>query len=652
MRRHGWVLAVGAAVGAALLVLLGTLQGRWLDQVAQTIAAQKRAALYRQGNAMATELERELTRAYLWFQLDDDAQAAGARPLDQLLGERLGSYRRSARHHGLLASVWLVEPGAGGGEPTLRRLAPGGALEAAPWPAALGELRAMLRDELRVSGIVATERERAWLAVPAVGAGWPGAARATVFLELDGRHLVRTLLPALAQQHRGPGDEGGPILARLEDADRRPIFAGIAGIAGIAGVAGAAAFRSGEHEPVVVLGARPELATAALLAGMQPPRRWPPEVVRHFRDGPRPPRHHTEPPPGDMFFHISPGPGHAGPPGAPPPGPPGLLPPPPGFGVQGMVRLPPPSGGPRRAFGPPGRPARAAPWRISAAFAAGPVDDVVTSLRRRNMALGFSILGLLGGAIAALTIAVRRAHALAERQREFMASMSHELRTPLAVIGSAAENLQDGTVDDPARVREYGGLIRAESRRLHGMVDDVLRLAAGRALEDDLRLRPVELCGLVDKALDSFAKELRARGGRIERSDPLGPIVVAADAEALRQAVENVVGNALKYGGERPLVSVRIAEVLAAAGHEVHVTVEDRGLGIPPEEVDHIFEPFFRGREAQRRQIRGTGLGLALVSRVMRAHGGGVSVESTAGRGSVFVLRLPAAPAGPPRRPA
>jgi signal transduction histidine kinase len=88
-------------------------------------------------------------------------------------------------------------------------------------------------------------------------------------------------------------------------------------------------------------------------------------------------------------------------------------------------------------------------------------------------------------------------------------------------------------------------------------------------------------------------------------------------------------------------VGVRISRIDTAHGPEVQIAVEDRGMGIPPEEVGQVFEPFFRGRAALTGQIRGTGLGLALVTRVMEAHGGSVSVHSTPGQGSVFVLRLP-----------
>jgi signal transduction histidine kinase len=175
------------------------------------------------------------------------------------------------------------------------------------------------------------------------------------------------------------------------------------------------------------------------------------------------------------------------------------------------------------------------------------------------------------------------------------------------------------------------------------MMDHTLRLAAGKDLAEDLHLEPVDVRAVVDAALVSFAPELRARAAELDRHLPAEPCLVSADREALRQAVENVVGNALKYGGAPPRLTVRVARIEAPSGPEVQITVEDEGMGIPPDEVAQVFEPFFRGRQALARQIRGTGLGLALVARVMRAHRGGVSVQSTPDQGSIFVLWLPAA---------
>jgi signal transduction histidine kinase len=609
MRRHGWDLAAGAGVGAALLVLLGALQVRWLDHVAQTIAAQKRAALLRQGTAVATDLQRELTRAFFWFELEPGAEPS-------VLVERWRSWQQAGRHPSLVAAVWLAEASAGE-EARLRRLGPSGALEEQPWPAALRELREVLRDEVRIVGLMPiTDEDRAWLALSNGG-------RETVLLELDGRYLTRDLLPALAEEHRGRGDESGPVLIRLEHGDGRPLFSTSAVVS----------VRAGEHDPIDLPGIRPDLITPELLAGMRPPRTAPLEPPGRFR------ARTGDPLPGGIagpgfVFNLGPGPG------MPPPrrvfgrGPRGGAAP-----LLTRAHLP----------GFSGHPPGLGPWRLSLAFAAGPVDAVVTSLRRRNMTLAFSILALLGGAIAALTVAVRRAHALAERQRQFSASISHELRTPLAVIGAAAENLRDGTVEDASRVREYGSIIHAESKRLGALLDQTLRLAAGRALGDELRLQPVALRAVVDAAVTAFAGEAQARGALVERRYPVEELTVAADPEVLRQAVENVLGNALKYGGPSPRVEVRLSRVATPAGPAAQIAVEDRGLGIPTGEVEQVFEPFFRGREALDRQIGGTGLGLALVWQVMKAHGGSVSVASTPGQGSVFSLRLPcaAAEAGP-----
>jgi signal transduction histidine kinase len=604
MRRHTWALVIGSGVLGGLLILLATLQVRWLDQVAQTITAQKRAALFRRGTGLADSLGRELSRAFYWFQLEPshrpDEQAAEDLDLPasgDILARRWRSWRQAGRNVPLVASVWLV--GRDEGDPAFRLDPVSGRLQAAAWTR-WSELRGPGRGG-RPFGIVggASAAGGPLLAVPASNwgrpPGPPPASSFTVMLELDDRYLMGSLLPALAEEHLRPGEpDGEELLATLVDAEGRRLFSWPA--------AGGPA-RPGEHEPVQVMGVRPDLVTPALLAGMSPPSRRPPDL------GPPP-----------LAPRRGPGPAFRSSPRGSPPGPPG----------------------PRGGGGPPPPGMRGPTWQLSLSYRAGPVDAVVTGLRRRNVALGLSLLALLGGAIAALVVAVRRAQTLAERQRQFMASVSHELRTPLAVIASAAENLRDGTVDDGSRVREYGTMIHAESKRLHAMVDDVLRLAAGGDLEHNLRLEPVDVREVVAAALETFQPELKGRGGRVERSEPDQAPVVAADRQALRHVLENVVGNALKYGGEAPAIAVRISHVPLASGREVQIAVEDQGMGIPADELGQVFDPFFRGREAVSRQIRGTGLGLSLVSRVMKAHGGSVSVDSTPGHGTRFTLRLPA----------
>ena len=607
MRRHDWALAIGAGILAVLWLLLGTLQYRWMSQVARTLAFEKRASLHRRGTALSDDVARELTRVFYWFQLEG-ADGGEERTLD----ERWRSWRESDRHVGLVTEVWVVARGPDGerAPAEIRRFEPATrTLVAAAWPPGSEEVRRRLADDgprplgLLGAGAGGAQGELHLVISGAMGpppapggAARPPPPAATVVVRLDRKYFTDVLFAGLAEQHLAAGADDEAVVAALASSDGDRFFTWPAGRDVVAG---------DQHDPIAVHALRPDLATSALMAGIRPPPARPPGVAR-------------------------------GRPGGGGPGGPGFGGPGPGPGPR-----PGPGAGPGRR-GPPGPPGPPPGWRLSLAYAAGPVDAVVTALHRRNLALGFGLLAVLGGALATLLVSVRRAQALAERQRQFMASVSHELRTPLAVIGSAAENLRDGTVDEAARIREYGELIHGESKRLEAMVDDVLRLAAGRDLKDSLHLEPIDLRDVVDTAVESFQPEVRARGGRIERRDPPAPApVVAADPEALRQAVENVLGNALKYGGDQPEVTVSIDRVNAPEGPELRIAVEDRGIGIPAGELGQVFDPFFRGHEAIRRQIRGTGLGLALVSRVMKAHGGGVSVESRPGQGSKFVLHLP-----------
>jgi two-component system, OmpR family, sensor histidine kinase SenX3 len=109
----------------------------------------------------------------------------------------------------------------------------------------------------------------------------------------------------------------------------------------------------------------------------------------------------------------------------------------------------------------------------------------------------------------------------------------------------------------------------------------------------------------------------------------------------LSRAIQNLLSNAMKYGGDSRWIGLSAEPVKTANGEEVLIGVSDRGLGIAPSEQERVFEPFYRGKEAQAAQIRGNGLGLSLVKHIVAAHGGRVSVESKVGQGSEFVLRLP-----------
>jgi signal transduction histidine kinase len=280
-------------------------------------------------------------------------------------------------------------------------------------------------------------------------------------------------------------------------------------------------------------------------------------------------------------------------------------------------------------------------WQLRARYRSGSLEAIVTSSRRRNMAITLAILGLLGAASGLVIAASQRQRRLAQQQMEFVASVSHELRTPLAVICSAGENLADGVVADSAQVKTYGSLIETEGRRLGDMVERVL-LFSGIGSGTQTRARvEVDLARVMRDAVAGVTADARDRGVAID-VHPVRPLpTLLGDGEAIRSALQNVVGNAVKYSAGGGSVDVTMESLQDAI---VRICVADRGMGIDAADLPHIFQPFYRGRRALDSQVRGSGIGLSVVMHVVRMHGGDVQVESRVGEGTTVTIVLPGAP--------
>jgi signal transduction histidine kinase len=248
-----------------------------------------------------------------------------------------------------------------------------------------------------------------------------------------------------------------------------------------------------------------------------------------------------------------------------------------------------------------------------------------------------ALLLILGAAYASYRTTSREL-TLARQQSDFVSAVSHEFRTPLTSMRHLTELLASRAITREERRAEYYDLLAHETARLHRMVETLLSFGRIEAGAYAFRLASADPADLVRAAVDEFRGEALGRGRDIdcEIQNTLPPI--RADRETLARALSNLLENAAKYS--EPGTPIR---VFARRGDDtVLIGVGDRGIGIAPGEHDRIFQKFVRGAGATRDGVRGVGIGLALVRRIVEAHGGSMRVESAPGVGSTFTIALPA----------
>jgi two-component system, OmpR family, sensor histidine kinase SenX3 len=283
-------------------------------------------------------------------------------------------------------------------------------------------------------------------------------------------------------------------------------------------------------------------------------------------------------------------------------------------------------------------------WQVTATHKSGSVEAAVGALRRRNLMASFGVLGVLAITMGLIVVASQRARRLARLQMDFVAGVSHELRTPLAVISSAAENIAHGVVEDKQQVVRYGNTIVKQSRQLTQLVEQVLLFAATQQPQRNLAYGRVTVSEVIDTALEGTSSEVAAAGFAVERRIESGLPAVNADFAALVRSLQNLITNAVKYGGANRWLRISAAAVKGSGrAEEVKLTVEDKGIGISKDEIKHIFEPFYRSPAVSESGIHGTGLGLPLARTIVEAMGGRLTASSELGKGSVFTIHLPVA---------
>jgi len=220
-------------------------------------------------------------------------------------------------------------------------------------------------------------------------------------------------------------------------------------------------------------------------------------------------------------------------------------------------------------------------------------------------------------------------------RRDFIANISHELKTPIGALSLLSEAISQAK-DDPAAMERFAGRIKSEAKRLEDLVREIINLSRLQGEDPLTDPHPIEMGEVVDQAIAQAETNAESRQIHVERSDQIEAWVLG-DREQLIMAVHNLVENAINYSPEGTRVSVE----LKVTSGLVEVDVVDQGIGVKEEDLERIFERFYRVDPARSRETGGTGLGLSIVKHVALNHGGEVKVWSKVGVGSTFALRLP-----------
>lgn len=229
---------------------------------------------------------------------------------------------------------------------------------------------------------------------------------------------------------------------------------------------------------------------------------------------------------------------------------------------------------------------------------------------------------------------ISRLRRLEEVRREFVANVSHELKTPLSIFQGYLETLEDPALP-PAQIAEMVAILKRHSHRLSAILEDLLSLARLEARTEKLEVVEVDLPTFVGQLVQEWQPRCDAK--QVALACKVETPVLKADPLRLQQVLVNLLQNAIKYTESGGAITIRAF----AENGQTAVAVEDTGIGIPPADLPHIFERFYRVEKGRSRETGGTGLGLSIVKHILALHGGTAEAASEHGKGTTITVRFP-----------
>lgn len=228
---------------------------------------------------------------------------------------------------------------------------------------------------------------------------------------------------------------------------------------------------------------------------------------------------------------------------------------------------------------------------------------------------------------------------LSEMKNDFINNMTHELKTPISTVSLAVEALNDKEIEQSKLRTKYIRVIGEENKRLGDQVEKVLQIAAIDRNDYNLKQEMLRMSDMVKSAADHIAIQVEQRGGRLNMIEKAEKDVIQGDELHLTNIILNLLDNANKYSPEAPNITLRTA----SDDEDFILSIHDKGIGMSREQQKHIFEKFYRVPTGDLHNVKGFGLGLAYVQRIVEAHGGKIHVDSEPGKGSKFSITLPLA---------